>query len=217
MTKFFRCDLCGNLIGMIDNKGVSIVCCGQNMTELVPNTVDASREKHLPVVTLGCYDCGECACGCGCGPDCDCGCQEGKECTCGCDGGCGDGCGCQEGHDCGCGDECGCQDHECECGCDCGCEDHDCDGGCGDDDCECGCGCEDECCDCGFTVTIGSELHPQTPEHHISFVYVQTENGGRRKNLPIDGEPRVSFCCCDDEPVAIYAYCNIHGLWKVEL
>lgn len=49
---FFICKHCGNLIGMIHNSGVPIVCCGENMTQLVPNTVDASNEKHVPVVTV---------------------------------------------------------------------------------------------------------------------------------------------------------------------
>ena len=50
--KFFICKHCGNLIGLIDNKGVPMVCCGEEMTELIPNTVEASVEKHLPVVTV---------------------------------------------------------------------------------------------------------------------------------------------------------------------
>ncbi|NCB52008.1 MAG: desulfoferrodoxin [Clostridia bacterium] len=49
---FFICKHCGNLVGMIHNSGVPIVCCGENMTQLVPNTVDASNEKHVPVVTV---------------------------------------------------------------------------------------------------------------------------------------------------------------------
>jgi len=49
---FYICKHCGNLVGMIHNSGVPIVCCGENMTKLVPNTVDASNEKHVPVVTV---------------------------------------------------------------------------------------------------------------------------------------------------------------------
>ena len=51
-TKFFRCGHCGNLIGMINDSGVPIVCCGEKMEALVPNTVEASGEKHLPVVKM---------------------------------------------------------------------------------------------------------------------------------------------------------------------
>lgn len=50
--KFFICKHCGNLIGMIFDSTVPIVCCGEDMTELVPNTTDASNEKHVPVVTV---------------------------------------------------------------------------------------------------------------------------------------------------------------------
>ena len=52
MHKFFVCKHCGNLVGMIFNSGVPMVCCGENMTELVPNTTDAAQEKHVPVVTV---------------------------------------------------------------------------------------------------------------------------------------------------------------------
>ena len=50
--KFYLCKHCGNLVGMVDDKGVPLVCCGENMTELVPNTVDAAKEKHVPVVRV---------------------------------------------------------------------------------------------------------------------------------------------------------------------
>ena len=47
--KFFRCDHCGNIIAMVKNSGVPVVCCGEKMKEIVPGTVDASLEKHVPV------------------------------------------------------------------------------------------------------------------------------------------------------------------------
>ena len=49
---FYRCEICGNLIGMITNSGVVPECCGQAMTELSANTTDASHEKHVPVVEI---------------------------------------------------------------------------------------------------------------------------------------------------------------------
>ena len=52
MAKFYICRRCGNLAGMVRDSGVPMVCCGQKMEELVPNTVEASGEKHLPVVTV---------------------------------------------------------------------------------------------------------------------------------------------------------------------
>ena len=45
-SKFYICRHCGNLIGMVNDSGVPVVCCGEPMKALVPNTVDASGEKH---------------------------------------------------------------------------------------------------------------------------------------------------------------------------
>jgi len=52
VPKFFICKHCGNVIGLIEDAGVSVVCCGENMTELVSNTSDGATEKHLPVITV---------------------------------------------------------------------------------------------------------------------------------------------------------------------
>ncbi|MFA0814947.1 MAG: desulfoferrodoxin [Anaerofustis sp.] len=49
-TKFFKCEHCGNLVGMIHSSGINMVCCGDKMTELKPNTTDAATEKHVPVI-----------------------------------------------------------------------------------------------------------------------------------------------------------------------
>ena len=51
-TKFYICERCGNIIGKIHDSGVPVVCCGQPMTQLVAGTVDASLEKHVPVVEV---------------------------------------------------------------------------------------------------------------------------------------------------------------------
>lgn len=48
--RFFICNHCKNIIKMVEDKGVPVVCCGEKMTELVPNTTDAAGEKHVPVV-----------------------------------------------------------------------------------------------------------------------------------------------------------------------
>ena len=119
--RFYKCDHCGNLTGLIMNKGVPLVCCGQNMTELVPNTVEASTEKHIPAVTA----------------------ETGSIC-----------------------------------------------------------------------VQVGSAPHPMEDGHHIEFVYVQTEQGGQRKCLKPGMEPKCGFSFVEDKPVAVYAYCNLHGLWE---
>ena len=122
--KFFVCKLCGNLVGMVENKGVPLVCCGEKMAELVPNTVEASVEKHLPVTAMS-----------------------------------------------------------------------------GDT----------------MTAQVGSVPHPMEEGHHIAFVYVETERGGQRKSLKVGEEPKTAFCFMEDKPVAVYAYCNLHGLWKTQV
>lgn len=50
--KFYRCNVCGNLICLVEAGGGQLVCCGQNMQLLEANTVDAAQEKHVPVGTL---------------------------------------------------------------------------------------------------------------------------------------------------------------------
>ena len=50
--KFYICKHCKNVIGFINNTGVPLICCGEKMSELVPNTTDAATEKHVPVITV---------------------------------------------------------------------------------------------------------------------------------------------------------------------
>jgi len=122
--KFFICKRCGNIAELINSKGVPLVCCGEKMTELIPNTVDASLEKHKPVVTAS---------------------------------------------------------------------------------------------DSSITVEVGSIPHPMQYDHLITFVYVETERGGQRKYLKAGEEPKLMFSFSNDKPIAVYAYCNLHGLWKTEI
>jgi len=49
-VQFYRCEVCGNMVALIRKGGGTLVCCGQEMTALEANTVDASKEKHVPVV-----------------------------------------------------------------------------------------------------------------------------------------------------------------------
>ena len=122
--RFFICKRCGNIVGLIVAGGGQLICCGEEMAELVPNTVEASTEKHLPAVTVS---------------------------------------------------------------------------------------------GSSITVQVGSVPHPMEEAHHIVFVYVATECGGQRKSLKVGGEPKVTFSFSDDKPLAVYAYCNLHGLWKTEI
>lgn len=50
--RFYYCEHCGNIIAYFHSSGVPVVCCGEKMRELVPNSVEGSVEKHLPVIAL---------------------------------------------------------------------------------------------------------------------------------------------------------------------
>ena len=52
MVKLLKCMNCGNIVEMVEDKGVPVVCCGDKMTVLEPNTTDAAQEKHVPVVEV---------------------------------------------------------------------------------------------------------------------------------------------------------------------
>ena len=123
-NKFYICGHCGNIVGLIKNAGVPLMCCGQKMTKLEPGTVEASHEKHIPVAKV-----------------------EGNL----------------------------------------------------------------------VKVAIGSVAHPMTEEHSITWVYLQTDKGGQRKCLAPGEAPEVTFALADEKAVAVYAYCNLHGLWKTDL
>lgn len=65
------------------------------------------------------------------------------------------------------------------------------------------------------TVTVGSVAHPMTEAHHIAWVVLETSEGYQKKDLPVDGAPACSFALASGEkPLNVYAYCNLHGLWK---
>ena len=64
-------------------------------------------------------------------------------------------------------------------------------------------------------VNVGSVDHPMTEEHFIEWVVLQTKQGNQRKQLKPGEAPKVCFALCEgDEVEAVYAYCNLHGLWK---
>lgn len=50
--KFLRCPICGNLVEVINDSNVRVMCCGKPMEELVANTTDGATEKHVPVVDV---------------------------------------------------------------------------------------------------------------------------------------------------------------------
>ncbi len=65
------------------------------------------------------------------------------------------------------------------------------------------------------SVNVGSVSHPMTAEHLIEWIAVETEQGYQIKYLTAESAPVCTFTLADgDKAVAVYAYCNLHGLWK---
>ncbi len=50
--KFYICKHCKNIVAFVKNSGVPIMCCGEKMEEIVPNSTDAATEKHVPVISI---------------------------------------------------------------------------------------------------------------------------------------------------------------------
>lgn len=50
LLEIYKCELCGNMVEVVHGGGAALVCCGQEMTLMTENTVDAAREKHVPVI-----------------------------------------------------------------------------------------------------------------------------------------------------------------------
>ncbi len=120
--KFFICKQCGNIIATVKCSGVPVICCGEEMTELVPGITDGAVEKHVP-----CFEV---------------------------------------------------KDHK-------------------------------------VYVRIGEMEHPMMDTHYIEWISIQTNKGNQRKTLKPNEKPEAVFAILEDEEVeAVYAYCNIHGLWK---
>ena len=65
------------------------------------------------------------------------------------------------------------------------------------------------------TVTVGSVAHPMLPEHYIEWIAIKTKNGNQRAVLEPGQEPKATFAIIPgDEVEAVFAYCNLHSLWK---
>lgn len=123
-VRFYKCEHCGNVAVKVVDSGVPLVCCGEPMVELVPDSIDASKEKHVPDVHV------------------------------------------EGGH---------------------------------------------------LHVQVGSVEHPMVPEHYIQFACVLTKDGYQIHPM-YAGNPPVTdfFLGTGVEPIAVYAYCNVHGLWVYE-
>ena len=122
--KFYICKKCGNLVEVVHLGGGALVCCGEKMSALAAGEVEASREKHIPVVSI-----------------------EGDK----------------------------------------------------------------------LHAFVGSLEHPMTEEHSILWIYLETDKGISRKNINPGEKPEATFVLNGEKPKAVYAYCNLHGLWKAEI
>lgn len=68
------------------------------------------------------------------------------------------------------------------------------------------------------TVFIGEVEHPMAEEHHIEWIALETKKGTQKIFLKPGQKPEAEFILTDDdEAVAAYEYCNIHGLWKADI
>ena len=64
-------------------------------------------------------------------------------------------------------------------------------------------------------VTVGSVEHPMLAEHFIEWISLTTQNGTQMKHLVPGQKPEVYFALAERDTVeAVYAYCNLHGLWE---
>lgn len=120
--KFYQCKKCGNIIAQVKLKGNPVMCCDEEMKQIIPGTSDGAKEKHVPVYKR----------------------EQNR-----------------------------------------------------------------------VIVMVGEIGHPMTDEHYIEWVSIQTKFGNQRKALNPGDEPKVCFSLCEnDEIEEVYAYCNLHGLWK---
>jgi len=68
------------------------------------------------------------------------------------------------------------------------------------------------------SVTVGSAPHPMLAEHSIKWIYFKSEQGGQRRELKAGDEPAAEFCFAEgDKPLAVFAYCDLHGLWEADI
>ena len=118
--KLFKCEICGNLVELIEEGKGTLVCCGQAMTKLEVNSEETKFEKHIPVIKK---------------------------------------------------------------------------------------------VNNGIEVTVGSVMHPMLEEHYIEWIALVTPNK-ITKVLLKPGESPVTRFEIEDDEYTVYAYCNIHGLYK---
>lgn len=118
---FYMCETCGNIIKYMEKSKINAMCCGKEMRELEPNTVDAAVEKHVPVVS-----------------------KEGSK----------------------------------------------------------------------VIIKVGSVPHPMIEEHYIKWISITTTKRVIDYELKPNNKPEVELVLEDEDIVEVFAYCNLHGLWK---
>lgn len=68
-----------------------------------------------------------------------------------------------------------------------------------------------------WKVSVGSISHPMTDDHHIVFIYLETDRGGVLVHLKPGTDPSAFFYLGEEKIIAAYEYCNLHGLWMTKL
>jgi superoxide reductase len=69
--------------------------------------------------------------------------------------------------------------------------------------------------DKGYTVTVGTTLHPMTEEHYIEWIELIADGKSYRQYLKPGDEPKAEFCLADEAAeVSAREHCNVHGLWR---
>lgn len=121
--KIYKCKKCENIVELIEDKKGVLTCCGETMEELIPNTVDAAAEKHVPYTVIE----------------------------------------------------------------------------------------EDDV----LYVKVGEVDHPMTEDHYITWVAAVYDDSVLKYNFKPGEVPEAVFDY--EEGMVVYAYCNLHGLWKKEL
>ena len=120
---FFACATCRTMVERVGGDSRTLSCCATLMQRLLPNTVDASLEKHKPVL------------------------KRGKD---------------------------------------------------------------------GLEVQVGEILHPMSFEHYIEWIIVVYDNRVSRIKLLPGQNPSATICLKEETTPQVYAYCNLHGLWKAD-
>ncbi len=66
------------------------------------------------------------------------------------------------------------------------------------------------------TINVGEVDHPMMDVHYIEWISIRTNLGNQRKTLKPNDAPKAQFALLDgEEIIEAYAYCNLHGLWKM--